>query len=878
MRNTIIITSVLFIAVVVASIFYFADLKQGDQSKRKAFARIPEDAVFVVCFQNDDVVDDIFAGFDLFRALLGDAHFQRLTYIHEAILRHERIAPYTQDREILLSFHPAETQIDYLMALPSGEGLTIQLLYEEVKAGYPGYAPQWIDSLHRQVFSLPLPDGMPPLFVSEQQGVFLASFSADLIDRAINADTPKLPDEAIAHFRRENNDNSPFTWYISHGRLLDFASGLMSSNPGDFVQLLEGVSGYSTLHMNFKSDALMFSGSSSIDTASMNYLSLYSQQQPIEQTLKNVFPINTASYLSFGISDFTSLHQGVTQLLATRKEIAQMREQHRAIQNTSGVSIQEDLLPEWGDEFAILELANREQLAIIKVKDSLAFANTIQRISTPYPESMYRLNHSNLLYYSFGDPLRVLIRPYFLLIDEYFVCANHTTTLRQFAANHAAHRTLATTLGYIDFDLLQANRANIAVFINNEHAANTVARRLKTPFEAAYTDERHFGYQQFYAWSFQLSGTSDGFFSNFYAKYINKSAPGATPEWTFDLRGELITDPMVFNYDDTSRFILAQASNHILYALSPDGQSYWNAQLPGPVLGKAHQLPDNSIVLTTAKRLYRFDTNGNPLSGFSLQLPFDATSNATVYEDGQDIRLFIPAKNRILAYDGVGKTLSGWENKTLTGNILFDIKTASVADINYVIAATNAGRFYFFNYNGHLVRMAEARQQHEFQNPIGLYALSDDPDASWVATTDSSGVLTTTSFGSNQSSKTVGQWTSSHTFDAVNVTDNAMPELIFTDHGQLAVYRYPDSSLVYNYDFGQPITLRPRFFRTAAGANQIGIATVNGLLYVFNADGTLVAGFPTEGSAYFYYGNLHPDGRKYLLCSKNDRKLHVYRY
>ncbi len=57
MRNTIIITSVLFIAVVVASIFYFADLKQGDQSKRKAFARIPEDAVFVVCFQNDDVVD-----------------------------------------------------------------------------------------------------------------------------------------------------------------------------------------------------------------------------------------------------------------------------------------------------------------------------------------------------------------------------------------------------------------------------------------------------------------------------------------------------------------------------------------------------------------------------------------------------------------------------------------------------------------------------------------------------------------------------------------------------------------------------------------------------------------------------------------------------
>ncbi|WP_257669275.1 PQQ-like beta-propeller repeat protein [Parapedobacter tibetensis] len=879
MRNTIIVTSVLFIAVIVASVLYFADLKQGDQSKRKLFTHVPEDAVFLVSFQNDEVLDDIFSGFDIFKAMLGDAHFQQLTDIREQVLRHELISAYTHGEEIALSFHPSKAQIDYLMALPANKSLTIQTLFNEVETIDAGFNPEWMDSLQQQLFRMHLPDGKQSLYVAEHQGVLFASFSADLINRATDDTSPKLPDAAITYFRQGNNGNSPLTWYINHERLFDFAGSLMANKPGDFVRLLEGLSGYSTLRMNFKSDALMFSGSSTLEVDSTQYLSLYSQQQPIEQTLKNIVPATTATYISFGISDFIRLHDGITNLLTTRKEIAQMREQHRLIRHTAKVSIQEELLPEWGNEFAVLELANRETLAIIKVKDSLSFANTIQRISTPYPANLYRLNHSNLLYYSFGDPLKAFTRPYFLLIDQYMICANHTSTLRRFETEYAQQKTLASTLGYINFDRLQANRANVAVFVNNENASNTIARGLKAPFEAAYTDEAHFGYQKFYAWSFQLSGSSGGFFSNFYAKYADTEAPGATPEWTFDLHGRPVAGPMVLDYDHSSKFILVQASNHILYAVSPDGQQLWNAQLPGPILGRVHQLADSSIILTTAQRLYRIDTGGNPLPGFSLQLPHGATSSATVFEDGEDIRLFVPAKNRILAYDARGKILPGWENKTVTGDILFDLKSTHVDDINYVIAGTDAGRFYFFNYNGQLVQLTEAKTRTDFQNPIGLYTLPDEPSSSWIATTDTAGMLTTISFEQQQSRKVMGQWSASHTFDTENITDNRLPEFVFTDNGQLSVYRYQDSSLVYHYDFGQRIALRPQFFRTTSGTHQIGIATAgNGLLYVFNPDGTLVDGFPTTGSPYFYFGKLHSDNRAYLICSKNDRKLHVYQY
>src|SRR5690606_17834965 len=153
----------------------------------------------------------------------------------------------------------------------------------------------------------------------------------------------------------------------------------------------------------------------------------------------------------------------------------------------------------------------------------------------------------------------------------------------------------------------QSNISNVFVFVHNENAANAIAQRLKPAFRSAYTAEDDFGYSGFYAWSFQLSGASGRFFSNFYARYIDDEAPGVTPEWTFDLESTLVTPPMVFQYDDTSRFILAQASSHILYALSTSGKQLWNAQLPGPVLGDILQLADSSMLLTTAERLYRFD-------------------------------------------------------------------------------------------------------------------------------------------------------------------------------------------------------------------------------------------------------------------------------
>lgn len=137
-----------------------------------------------------------------------------------------------------------------------------------------------------------------------------------------------------------------------------------------------------------------------------------------------------------------------------------------------------------------------------------------------------------------------------------------------------------------------------------------------------------------------------------------------TTLWSFALNAQLSNKPIVCDLDSANRFILVQDAYHILYAISADGQQLWNAQLPGPILDSIQQLADLSLVFTTAQRLYRIDTEGDPLPGFSLQLPHKATHGATVWpEDEGVLRIEVPSKNRVLSFDGSGTHLRNQRHK-----------------------------------------------------------------------------------------------------------------------------------------------------------------------------------------------------------------------
>ncbi|HWL00113.1 MAG TPA: hypothetical protein VNQ55_09200 [Parapedobacter sp.] len=130
--------------------------------------------------------------------------------------------------------------------------------------------------------------------------------------------------------------------------------------------------------------------------------------------------------------------------------------------------------------------------------------------------------------------------------------------------------------------------------------------------------------------------------------------------WTFSLNSGAITAPSVHLDSDSTRFILIQDAYHILHAISADGQKLWNAQLPGPIIDSISQLPDHSLVFATAERLYRVDTEGDPLPGFSLKLPHRATQSVVATgqpADDERVRIEVTGSRQLMSYDGRGRLL-----------------------------------------------------------------------------------------------------------------------------------------------------------------------------------------------------------------------------
>jgi len=138
----------------------------------------------------------------------------------------------------------------------------------------------------------------------------------------------------------------------------------------------------------------------------------------------------------------------------------------------------------------------------------------------------------------------------------------------------------------------------------------------------------------------------------------NGSLADSKLRWAFELTARAVRQPSVHRTSDGGRFILIQDAYHILHAVSADGRKLWNAQLPGAILDSIVQLPDGSLVFTTATRLYRIDTEGDPLPGFSLRLPRRAVNGVQLADGNPDaLRIDVPADNRILTYDGRGRLL-----------------------------------------------------------------------------------------------------------------------------------------------------------------------------------------------------------------------------
>jgi hypothetical protein len=627
--------------------------------------------------------------------------------------------------------------------------------------------------------------------------------------------------------------------------------------------------GQSAWNINFKQDALILTGESAMDQYSENYISLFKYQQKTTQYLYNYFPANTAVYMEYSVSDRSRFQRDLKDLFKRRKE--------QVAQNTDTTGLRDQLERAWGNEFAFVETANRNYIGFVKLQDSIAWSDLRDGFLENTSDSIVRFKTSNVLYTHLGDAFKEFTRPYLTVVDSVVVVANSSQTLRAYRDDWNRRNLLVGTLGFKNFEKLQGNEANVTLFVHTQNANSKILNSLPTHYQRNFRDKDNYGFQDFYSWSAQFSGNNGTFSSQLYAVYKSKNALGVTPEWTYRFNDRAITRPYVFEHSDTSKFILIQELNHSIHAIHPTGTQMWSVVFSGRVVGEMQQLPDRSIVLVTDRnRLYRFDTEGKPLPGFSVALSEEPTATPTIAKVlGRDV-IFVPTKNKVLAYDLEGKKLADWTETEINGEIVGPVLV--VAD--QVVIGSSDGKIYYLDSRGQKTREVALSGNHEIRNPIAAY--TDDEKVTKLLLTDTVGNFYKIATGEVPSPYLLQSVSPSHMADFQSIRGGVDPQLIVMDNSLLEVFDIRDSvKLVFSYNFTKDIRDRPQYFESPQerGHKLIGVSSkATRLLYLIEESGALVEGFPVEGQPLFYYGAINYNGETYLLTMRSDHKLYAFRH
>lgn len=515
MRNVIILCAILLIAIAALAAKYFNALAGRDNNTTKVLNHIPSDAALIFHFNSDESFFEIFKGYQLFSHIIGPERSNELNELKN-LLSHTLLSEVTSDKKIFLSLHNSADSVEFLFCVPLDSKFSTDQLKEALIE-----TPQLSRTpLDNELVILHFTGLKKPIYLFMQQGIAIASFSQDLIKRSTNEKSPHLSAHRIEEINKASskNVNAPLSLFINHEAVAPFLKGFMDGEArGDF-DLLTAIKGSSSLSMNFKSDAVMFNGISSIDTLAPNYFNIFLHQKPVANAIKKVLPDNTSNFLAFGLSDMNRFHADMRNYFILRGEIKGLEDELREAQVNTGVNLDRDVKPLLDKEFISIENSYAEKFAIIKVTDGRNINFKLQLLSRSVSDAVSQLNYNNIFYYYFGEPFKKFKRPYFAVADNYLIIANLPGIITNYLDSYEKERFLYTTSAFKQYDQLVANESNILYFVNIAKSGKVIKSVLKSKYSANLVSDKS-PVSKFYGLSYQWASEKDHFFSNFYLNY-----------------------------------------------------------------------------------------------------------------------------------------------------------------------------------------------------------------------------------------------------------------------------------------------------------------------------------------------------------------------
>ncbi|MDP9047275.1 MAG: hypothetical protein M3N14_04010 [Bacteroidota bacterium] len=547
MKKQIIITIILLIACVLITVVYFKNLNTPGMRTSQVMHTIPDNAALIFEFNNDRSFYDIFNDNQLFTSLTGKQKIDDLNALRDKLLQNSLFEKYFTGQSFFISLHPVKSNhIDLLMTISPASGFEPSVFDQLAKQTGNGLVITPFQSGNKQGYNIYVNAIKKRFYVINKEGnIYSGSFSRELIDQS-SAYKIKKDKPAFVLLSEQQNANALANIYVNYSQVSPLLDQLFKNRSTDILQSLKLLPGLAALSLNYRSDALMFNGVTTIQPDEpASYLNLFTYQQPVENHLKDIFPATTAYSINFAFSNALKFETDLSQWhnkagLKNEKDLL-----FNKIRSETGLNLKTDFNSLLGNEFAVITTRYLEKFAVVstidgsklaalmegvsKVSDQTAFRNTSEnniKNNSPlitddraayFAGNSGQLNYDKLPFFLLGDIFSMFRHPWYLVIDNYMVLANGRGELESYYDTYINRKFLSKNDQYNQFENLLAGRANVSFFFNFKNCQQIFKRDMYPDIYNTFENNQT-GWGNFYAASWQFTSADKNFYTNFCLK------------------------------------------------------------------------------------------------------------------------------------------------------------------------------------------------------------------------------------------------------------------------------------------------------------------------------------------------------------------------
>jgi hypothetical protein len=519
MKKQIIITLILLAVTAFVTVVYFKNLNPPGTRTNQVMDSIPGNASLIFEFNNDKGFYDIFKDNKLFAAVIGKQKLGLLDTLRQQLLQNPILSKYFTGQNIFISLHPSKPDgIDLLLSMSPANGFEPDLFDQLSKKTNSGLLVTPIRTAGRSGYNIYISALKKRFYIiNKGNNVFSGSFSKELIDQSVSHKN-KTDKEPFVLLSEQQSNNSLANLYVNYTELSPLFEQLFKNKNTDIFKNFKLLPALATLSLNYRSDAIMFNGSTTVQNSGpLSYLNLFIGQQPVINHLKDIFPSTTAYSTNFSVSNPLKFGANLTDWQNKTGLAAERDQLFSKVKAEAAVKIKTEFNSLLGNEFAIVTTRFFEKFAIISVKDGSKLKLIITAISTMNDESIGQLSYDKLPFFLLGDAFSIFRKPYFMIIDNYLILANSNAELASYYDTYINRKFLNKNEQYNQFDNLLAAQSNVAFFFHFKNAQPILERDMDPD---VYNDFKSFdpGWKNFYAASFQFTAVDKNFYTNFCMK------------------------------------------------------------------------------------------------------------------------------------------------------------------------------------------------------------------------------------------------------------------------------------------------------------------------------------------------------------------------